>query len=83
MTLNKFIKLKRIERGITQARLAEMLGYNIAQSIYNIESGKMNLPNSKLKRLCRALLVDKSTVANILISEYKEKVVKSLNIKCN
>jgi len=51
----KRIRELRLEKGYTQAQLAEMLGYTAKSSIAKIEAGKVDLPQSKIKALAEAL----------------------------
>lgn len=49
------IKELRIQKELSQTNLAEMVGYKDKTSIAKIESGKVDLPQSKIIAFARAL----------------------------
>lgn len=55
LELYKRIKTKRIELGLSQSELAERVGYSDRTSIAKIESGKTDLPQSKIREFANAL----------------------------
>lgn len=55
--LHKRIKNRRIELGLTQDELAKKLGYKSRSSINKIESGKNDIPQSKISSIAKALNV--------------------------
>ena len=48
MTTGQIIKQLREQKGMTQEKLAELMGYSHKSSINKIEMGKADLPQSKL-----------------------------------
>ena len=48
MTTGQIIKKLREDRGMTQEKLAELMGYSHKSSINKIEMGKSDLPQSKI-----------------------------------
>lgn len=54
-TLGKQIKNRRLELGISQDKLAEMLGYTSRSTIAKIESGENDLTQSKIENFAKAL----------------------------
>lgn len=60
LQLYKNIKTKRTQLGITQAELAQKLGYADKSMISKIESGKVDLPLSKIIEFANILHVDAS-----------------------
>ncbi len=52
------IKMLRIEKGYSQAKLAEMVGYKDKTAIAKIEAGKVDLPLSKIMAFSTALSTD-------------------------
>lgn len=50
------IKRRREELGLTQAQLAERIGYADKTMISKIEKGNIDLPQSKIAAIARALL---------------------------
>ncbi|MBR3751609.1 MAG: helix-turn-helix domain-containing protein [Ruminiclostridium sp.] len=55
METYEMIKLLREERGFSQGQLAEMVGYRDRSSIAKIESGKVDLSQSKIAAFAKAL----------------------------
>jgi transcriptional regulator with XRE-family HTH domain len=49
------IKKYRIERGISQTKLAELVGYDSHSTITRIEKGEIDLPKSKVIQIADAL----------------------------
>ena len=65
------IRLRRIELGMTTEELAKKMGYKDRSSISKIESGKADIPQSKVLAFADAL--DTTTAYLIGIDEEKEK----------
>lgn len=60
-TLKEFgarVKRLRIERGLTMDEFAKRCGYNNRSTAYMIETGKQDVPLSKLKEIASVLGVD-------------------------
>ena len=55
MELYRNIKNRRIKLKITQQQLADMTGYNDRSSIAKIESGLVDIPQSKLELFAKVL----------------------------
>lgn len=55
MTLYENIKARRIELNMSQKELAEKLGYKSTSTIAKIESGKNDIPQSKIMAFAKAL----------------------------
>lgn len=55
MELYMNIKERRKELGMTQERLAHLMGYTDRSSIAKIEGGKVDLPQSKLEQFAKVL----------------------------
>ena len=81
MTIGKLIRLRRHDLGVSQTKLARMLNLGSGQLISNIERGRCGFPRKRLKRLCRALLLDQQIVLNICVEEQRSLIAKSLGIK--
>lgn len=81
MTIGKLIRLRRHDLGVSQTKLARMLSLGSGQLISNIERGRCGFPRKRLKRLCRALLLDQQIVLNICVEEQRSLIAKSLGIK--
>lgn len=68
LTLYKNIKQRRIDLGLSQQELAEKVGYTDRSSIAKIETGKVDLTQSKIKAIADALL----TTSAALMGEISE-----------
>lgn len=55
MDMGKRVAMLRKKLGLSQDKLAEMVGYSERSSIAKIESGNVDLPASKIKALAKAL----------------------------
>ena len=55
MKLYENIKLRRKELNLSQGELAKLTGYTDRTSISKIESGKVDLPQSKIRIFAEAL----------------------------
>lgn len=49
------IKAKRIERGLTQMQLAELMGYTSKAAICKVERGDDNITSDRIKKFAQAL----------------------------
>jgi transcriptional regulator with XRE-family HTH domain len=57
LELYKNIKKYRLEKQMSQSRLAELVGYSDKGMISRIENGKVDLPQSQIKKFADALNV--------------------------
>ena len=55
MDINIRIKNRRLELGLSQDDLAQKAGYTSRSSINKIEAGKIDLPQSKIEAIAKAL----------------------------
>lgn len=78
LTIAQLVKKRRMELNLTQKELAKLLGYRVPQFVSNLERGTCDIPKNKLKRLCRVLMLDQSTVYNILLAEKAREIAKSI-----
>jgi transcriptional regulator with XRE-family HTH domain len=81
MNLGTLIKKRRLELGISQAKLSKMLNFSTGQLISNIERGACGFPKKRLKKLCRCLLLDQSLVLNVCLEETRKEYCALLGIK--
>lgn len=81
MYLNKLIQKRRLELGLSQVKLAKMLSFKGGQIISNIERGACGFPKKRLKRLCRALLLDQATVLQAVMTDERKQIEKLLGVK--
>ncbi len=90
------IRLRRIELGMTQDELAKITGYTSRSSINKIEMGLVNLPQSKIELIAKALMVNPTQTQKIpmlgdiacgkpiFASEERESYVQAgMNIKAD
>lgn len=57
MTIGERIKARRQELGLTQSDLAKKLGYTDRASVSRVESGQIDLPQSRIVKFAEALRV--------------------------
>lgn len=63
------IRDKRIEKGFSQQKLAELVGYNDKTAIAHIEKGRIDIPQSKILAFAEAL----GTTTSFLLDGYEEE----------
>lgn len=75
VSIGRKIQARRLELGLTQKRLAELVGVK-RLSIINIEKGKFEPSKDRLFRLCKALKLEKIEVNNfeVKVSELAPRV---------
>lgn len=77
MTLGKRIKELRIKAGLTQEQLALKIGYSTKTSISKIENDVLDINQSTIVALARAL----NTTPSIIMGWEEKETIKPLNIK--
>lgn len=55
MTIGERIKARRLELGLTQEELAEIMGYKSKAAISNVEKGKEDLTTARVQKFATAL----------------------------
>lgn len=80
LTLYKNIKSRRCEIGMSQDELAKAAGYTDRSSIAKIEAGKIDLSQSKIEALAKALGVTASELMGWESPSNREHVEKALEI---
>ena len=70
--LAKTLKLRRLEKGLSQEHVAKLLGYKNAQMFSNIERGKSGLPPHNIKKASEVLDLPKEKIVNVMVEDYKE-----------
>jgi transcriptional regulator with XRE-family HTH domain len=76
--LAKFLKLKRIEQGLSQAEVARALGFSSSQFISNWERGMCSPPLNSLQKLTRLLEIKDNEIIKLLMGVTKRAVEDSL-----
>ena len=70
MSIGKKIKLKRLENGWSQRELSDKMGYKNHSTITRIESGQIDIPQSKIVQFAKVL---NTTVAYLMDWEEVKK----------
>ena len=78
--IGQFLKEKRESKGMTQAQVAEKLGYGSPQFISNIERGISRVPMKSLKAFMQVYDLNTDQVINLLLEEKKEQLRKQLSM---
>jgi transcriptional regulator with XRE-family HTH domain len=81
MQLSSLIKKQRVSLGLSQLKLSKMLGYPNACFLNNIENNRSKMPRKKLKRLCRALLLDKNVLYSAALTDEANEILKALGVR--
>lgn len=76
----KKIRFRRIELGMTQDELAKITGYTSRSSINKIEMGLVNLPQSKIESIAKALMVTPTYLLGWESPQSKQSVFDYANI---
>ena len=78
-TIGERIRYKRQELGLSQRDLAAKMGYQNHSTINRVESGKIDLPQSRIVQFAEALDV---SIGYLLGWEEKPEVMGALLRKC-
>ena len=81
MKIGLFIRKRRLELGLSQGDLARLLNLNSVQLISNIERQKCGFPRKRLKRLSRALLMDRTELFKVCVQVEMGLLCKDLGIR--
>lgn len=76
--IGQFLKEKRESKGLTQAQVAEKLGYGSPQFISNIERGISRVPLKSLKSFMQVYDLDPEQIIELLLQEKKEQLRRQL-----
>ena len=74
--VGSLIKAGRGERGISQGKLAKMLGYTTPQYISNAERGLCSMPVKKLRKISTILGIPPGVMQTAIFTDYKNHVMK-------
>lgn len=77
-SLGQYLRDKRVAAGLTQAEIAEFLGYTSPQYISNIERGVCPASFDVLAKLRTKLKLDVERVLQIHIAQLKVRLMKEL-----
>lgn len=76
--IGQFLKEKREAKGLTQAQVAEKLGYGSPQFISNIERGISRVPLKSLKSFMQVYDLDPEQIIDLLLEEKKQQLRRQL-----
>ncbi len=77
--LGDFLKLKRMDKGLTQGEVAQKLGYSTPQFISNIERGLCSPPLKNLKTLIKLYGIHHEEVIELILQEQEKILRKALS----
>lgn len=75
--LGHYLKIARVEAGLSQGVVAENLGYTV-QFISNAERGRSSLPLGALSKVIRMYNVESQQIISLLLEQEKEFLEKTL-----
>ena len=78
--LGKYLKEKRVHRGLTQQQVANELGYSSSQFISNFERGLCSPPLKNLRTLVDLYGLPPSDLIEIIIEEQKAILNSALGL---
>ncbi|MFN7730166.1 MAG: helix-turn-helix domain-containing protein [Bdellovibrio sp.] len=73
------IKEARLAKGMTQAQVAKLVGFQSAQFVYMIENNISKVPLDVLGKLIHLLGLDESLIMNILISDFAKSTAQEVS----
>lgn len=78
MTFGHRMKMARSKKGLTQRELAEVLGFETAQFISNMERGKAPIPAHLIPRLSALLAIPETAFVDYLLRTYKARILSTI-----
>lgn len=76
--MGQYLKLKREAKNLTQAQVAEKLGYGSPQFISNIERGVSRVPVKSLRSFIELYGVPSEEVIDLLLEEKRDQLRRAL-----
>ena len=80
LQLYKNIKARRLDLGMSQTELAKKCGYTDRSSIAKVESGQVDLPQSKIKVFADALGVSMSDLMGTIDDNMDHDILDDIDI---
>ncbi|MCB9085751.1 MAG: helix-turn-helix transcriptional regulator [Bdellovibrionaceae bacterium] len=77
--IGEFFKSKRIQKGLTQSQVAELLGYSSPQIVSNWERLLCDPPIEKLSSLAKILGIPKKELIKMMTGSYQEDLKQILS----
>lgn len=81
--LGQLIRVHRLKCGLTQAELANKLGYSIPQFISLMENGHSKIPLEVLGELISLLSIPEKKVVDLLIESFKREAKMQIHLGKN
>lgn len=78
MKIGKYLKIKRLEAGLSQKDVAKALNYRSAQLVSNWERGLCQPPPSKFRKLASIYGLDKTEFIEWMVAGYRRGLYKNL-----
>ncbi len=72
-TFKDLIKEKRIEKGLSQSKLAKALGYSTGQFVSNWERGESYPPVDRMAKLSLLFDLEKDILFDLFLKEHNEE----------
>ncbi len=72
MKLKNLIKIKRLEKKYSQAKLAKVLGYSSGQFVSNWERGESYPPMDRLAKMSLLFDLEKGILIELFLKEHAE-----------
>jgi len=69
-----FVRVKRLESGLSQTDLAKALGFKNGQFVYNVERGLCSIPEHKIAHAADILSVSPYTLIRHMVRDYKSNL---------
>jgi transcriptional regulator with XRE-family HTH domain len=63
---------------LTQETLSEIIGYQNAQFISNVERGLCTVPAKRISKLCEVLKIEPHEVVNAIVRDYESHIRSKL-----
>ncbi len=73
----ELLKQARLDSGMSQMALADILGYSTPQLVSNWERNKCRFPHSMAKKICVALNLEREVLKKAMSKDY-EKFLDSI-----
>lgn len=80
MQLNELLRKKRIEKGLSQTKVSQLLGYSSCQYISNIERNISMPPTKMIKKISKVYGFKPGELENIFLKEKIQKLKTQLGI---
>lgn len=76
--MGKYLKEKRLTKGLSQHQVAAKLGYGSSQFVSNVERGMCGFPLVKLRKLVDIYDLDAEFLANMIVEDHAKEVRTAL-----